>query len=176
MKDGQALIPRPDFPQRSRCSWIIRVLQLPTQRLPPGHLGELKLLPLSQCRVTCVSNWWLAKKKRRLPEPLWNEYVGRNERKTPPTRNVKSRSSIELDGVVPCIVWRGKGPGNRKSTTVSAEPRGPVLTPSPTLWGGVNMSGPRKGHTRVPHGLETYGVPAPCITNSWLQEWSARGN
>ena len=24
------------------------------------------------------------------------------------------------------------------------------------------MSGPGKGHTRVPHGLETYGVPAPC--------------
>ena len=48
--------------------------------------------------------------------------------------------------------------------------------PSPTLWDGVNMSGPRKGHTRVPHGLETYGVPAPCITNSWPQEWSARGN
>ena len=59
---------------------------------------------------------------------------------------------------------------------MSAEPRGPVLTPSLTLWDGVNMSGLGKGHTRVPHGLETYGVPAPCITNSWLQEWSARGN
>ena len=176
MKDRQTLVPRPDLPQRSRCSWIIRVQPLPTQRPPPGHLRELKLLPPSQCRATCISNWRLVKKKRRLPGPLWNEYAGRNERRMPPTRNVKSRSSVELDGVASCVVWREKGPGNRRSTTVSAEPRGPVLTPSPTLWGGVNMSGLRRGHTRVPHGLETYGVPAPCITNSWLREWSARGN
>ena len=167
----------PDFPQWSRCSWIIRVWPLPTRRLPPGHLGELKLLPLSQCWATCVSNWWLVKKKRRLPGPLWNEYAGRNERRTPPARNMKSRSSVELDGMASCIVWREKGPGDRRSTTVITEPRGLVLTPSPTLWGGVNMSGLRRGHTtKVPHGLETYGVPAPCITNSWLQKWSARGN
>ena len=93
-----------------------------------------------------------------------------------PTRNVKSRSSVEPDDVMSCIVWRGKGPGDRKSTTMSAKPQKPVLTPSPTLWDGVNMSGPRKGHMRVPHGLETYGVPALCTTNSWLQEWSACGN
>ena len=116
------------------------------------------------------------KEKRRLPEPLWNEYEGRNKKKTPPTRNVKSRSSVEPDGMVSCIVWRGKGLGDRKSTTGSAEPWEPVLTPSPTLWDGVNMSGPRKGHTRVPHGLETYGVSALCTTNSWPQEWSAHGN
>ena len=176
MKDRQAPILRPDFPQRSRCSWIVRVRQLPTPRPPPGHLGELKLLPPSQCWVTCVSNWRLVKKKRRLPEPLWSEYIGRNERRMLPTRNVKNRSSIELNGVAPYVVWREKGPGDRKSTTGSAEPQGPVLTPSPTLWGGVNMSGLRRGHTKVPHGLETYGVPAPCITNSWLQEWSAHGN
>ena len=116
------------------------------------------------------------KKKRRLPKPLWNEYEGRSEKKMPHARNAKSRSSVEPNGMVPCVVWRGKGLGNRKSTTGSAEPQEPVLTPSPTLWDGVNMSGPRKGHTRVPHGLETYGVPALCTTNSWLQEWSARGN
>ena len=94
----------------------------------------------------------------------------------PHARNVRSRSSVEPNGVAPCVVWRGKGLGDRKSTTGSAEPQEPVLTPSPTLWDGVNMSGPRKGHTRVPHGLETYGVPALCTTNSWPQEWSARGN
>ena len=116
------------------------------------------------------------KEKRRLPEPLWNKYEGRNEKKTPPTRNMKSRSSVEPNGMASCVVWRGKGLGNRKSTTRSAEPREPVLTPSPTLWDGVNMSGPGKGHTRVPHGLETYGVPAPCTTNSWPQEWSAHGD
>ena len=176
MKDGQALIPRPDFPQRSRCSWIVRVRQLPTRRPLPGHLGELKLLPLSQHWVMCVSNWWLTKEKRRLPEPLWSEYVSRNERKMLAARNVKGRSSVELNSMAPCVVWREKGPGDRKSTTVSAEPQGPVLTPSLTLWGGVNMSGLRRGHTRVPHGLETYGAPAPCITNKWLQEWSAHGN
>ena len=116
------------------------------------------------------------KKKRRLLEPLWTGYKGRNKKRMLPTRNVKSRSSIGPDGMMPCIVWRGKGPSDRKSTTMSAEPQEPVLTPSLTLWDGVNMSGPRKGHTRVPHGLETYGVQAPCITNSWLQEWSACGN
>ena len=45
-----------------------------------------------------------------------------------PTRNVKSRSSVEPDGMASCIVWRGKGLGNRKSTTGSAEPWEPVLT------------------------------------------------
>ena len=176
MKDRKALVPRLDFPQWSRCSWIVRVRPLPTQRPPPGHLRELKLLPLSQHRATCISNWQLVKKKRRLPGPLWNEYAGRNERRTLLARNMKSRSSVELDSMASCIVWREKGPSNRRSTTVITEPLGLVLTPSLTLWGGVNMSGLRRGHTRVPHGLETYGVPAPCITNSWLQEWSAHGN
>ena len=87
------------LPQQSRCSWIVRVLLLPTRRPPPGHLAELKLLPPSQCRAMCISNWRLTKKKRRLPEPLWNEYVGRNEKKMPPTRNMKNRSSVEPDSM-----------------------------------------------------------------------------
>ena len=106
------------------------------------------------------------KKKRRLPEPLWSEYEGKNERRRPPTRNRKGRSSVGSSSMTPCAVWRGKGLGDRKSITGSAKPREPVLTPSPTLWDGVNMSGPGKGHTRVPHGLGTYGVPAPWTTNS----------
>ena len=112
------------LPQWSRCIWIIRVWPLPTRRPPPGHLGELKLLLLSQCRATCASNWRLVKRKRRLPGPRWNEYAGRNERRMPPARNVRSRSSVELNGAASCIVWREKGPGNRRSTTVIAEPRG----------------------------------------------------
>ena len=92
------------------------------------------------------------------------------------TRNVKSRSSAGPDSMTLCIAWNGKGLGDRMNTTRSAEPREPVLTPSLTLWDGVNMSGQGKGHMRVPHGLETYGVPAPCTTNSWPQEWSARGD
>ena len=58
-----------------------------------------------------------------------------------------------------------------------AEPRELVPTRSPTLWGGVNMSGLRRGNTtKVPYGLETCEVPALCITSSWRQKWSARGN
>ena len=54
---------------------------------------------------------------------------------------------------MPSTGWRGKELGGRKSITGSAEPLEPVLTPSLTLWDGVNMSGPGKGHTRVLHGL-----------------------
>ena len=78
-----------------------------------------------------------------------------------PARSVKNRSSIELNGMAPYVVWREKGPGDRKSITGSTEPGGPVLTPSLTLWGGVNMSGLGRGCTKVPYGLETYGAPAP---------------
>ena len=76
--------------------------------------------------------------------------TGRNERRTPPARNTKSRSSVELDGMVSCIVWREKGPGNRRSTTVSAEPRGPVLTPSPTLWGWCEYEWSKEGTHQSP--------------------------
>ena len=66
--------------------------------------------------------------------------------------------------------------GARQQDEYNQERRASGARPSPTLWDGVNMSGPRKGHMRVPHGLETYGVPALCTTNSWLPEWSAHGN
>ena len=69
------------------------------------------------------------KKKRRLPGPLWNEYAGSNERRTLPARNVKSRSSIELDGMASCIVWREKGPSDRRSTTVIARASGACPDP-----------------------------------------------
>ena len=51
------------------------------------------------------------KEKRRPPGPLWNESAGRNKRRTLPTRSVKCRSCIDLNGAVSCIVWREKGPG-----------------------------------------------------------------
>ena len=107
------------------------------------------------------------KRKGGCPKPLWSEYKGKNEKKRLPTRNMTSRSSVGSDSVTPCAVWRGKGLSDRKSITGSAEPQEPVLTPSPTLWGGANMSGPGKGtHEESLHGLETYGVPAPWTTNS----------
>ena len=41
------------------------------------------------------------------------------------------------------------------------------LIPSLIPWDGVNMSGPGRTSMRVPHGLETYGVPAPWTTSNW---------
>ena len=120
----------------------------------------------------------VAREKEKEAARTTLEQIHRQEREEDAA--CKKREEQELHrarhGVASCVVWREKGPGNRRSTTMIAEPQGLVLTPSPTLWGGVNMSGLRRGHTRVPHGLETYGVPAPCITNSWLQKWSAHGN
>ena len=116
--------------------------------------------------MACVSSWQLTKKKRRLPEPLWSEYEGKNEKKRPPATNRKGRSSVGSGSVMPCTVWRGKGLSDRKSITGSAEPWEPVLTLLLTPWDGANMSGPGKGHMRVLHGLGTYGAPAPWTTNS----------
>ena len=77
-------------------------------------------------------------------------------------------SSEELTNVRPGVSWQRQGIGSRKSIIMSEGPLEPVLIPSPIPWDGVNMSGPRKTSMRVLHGLETYGVPAPWTTNSWL--------
>ena len=50
-----------------------------------------------------------------------------------------------------------------------------VLIPSLIPWDGVNMSGPERTSTRVPHGLGTYGVPAPWAISNWPWGWSAHG-
>ena len=39
----------------------------------------------------CISSWQLTKEKRRLPEPLWSAYEGKNEKKRLPTRNGKGQ-------------------------------------------------------------------------------------
>ena len=77
-----------------------------------------------------------------------------------------SESSTESGNVMPGIGWRGKELGSKRNTIMSEGPLGPVLTPSLIPWDGVSKSGPRKRNTRVPHGLGTYGVPAPWTINS----------
>ena len=123
----------------------------------------------------CGSRWHLRRKRRRLPEPPWSKYIGKSEKRKPPTRNGRSRSSTGSGSMMPCKVWRGKGLSDRTSITGSAKPLEPVLTLSLTPWDGANMSGPGRGHMRVPHGPETYGAPVPWTTNSWPREWSACG-
>ena len=68
--------------------------------------------------------------------------------------------------MMPGVSWRRKELGSRKSIIMSKGLLGPVLIPLLIPWDGVSVSGPRKTSTRVPHGLETYGVPAPWTTNS----------
>ena len=115
----------------------------------------------------CSSRWQLRRKRKRLPEPPWSEYIGKSEKRKLPVRNRRGRSSAGSSDMMPCEVWRGKGLSDRMSITGSTEPLEPVLTLSLTPWDGANMSGPGRGHMRVPHGLGTYGVPVPWITNSW---------
>ena len=71
-------------------------------------------------------------------------------------------SSAGSGNVMPGVSWQRKELGGRKSIIMSEGPPGPVLIPLLIPWDGASMSGPRKKRTRVPHGLETYGVPAPC--------------
>ena len=101
------------------------------------------------------------KKRRRLPEPPLNGYGEKNKRKRPPRRNGKSRSSAGSGDMTLGVGWRGRELGSKKSTTVNAGPLEPVLTLSLTPWDGANMSGPGKGHLRVPHGLGTLWSASP---------------
>ena len=64
------------------------------------------------------------------------------------------------------VGWRRKELGGKKNIIMSEGPPEPVLTPSLIPWGGVSMNGPRKKDSIVPHGLGTYGAPAPWTTNS----------
>ena len=64
------------------------------------------------------------------------------------------------------VSWKRRELDSKKNTTMSKGPPEPVLTLLPTPWDGVSMNGPGGGHTRVPHGLGTYGVPAPWTINS----------
>ena len=64
------------------------------------------------------------------------------------------------------ISWQRKELGGKKSIIVSEGPLGTVLIPLLIPWDGVSMNGPREKRTRVLHGLETYGVPAPLTTSS----------
>ena len=95
-----------------------------------------------------------------------NGFRDRNERKRPLRRNRKSMSSTESSDVMPGVSWRRKELGGKKNTTMSEGPPEPVLTPLLTPWDGASMNGPGKGHMRVPHGLGTYGAPAPWTINS----------
>ena len=59
-----------------------------------------------------------------------------------------------------------------------AEPRGLVLTQSPTLWGGVNMSGLKRGNTRKAHmgwrpvECQPHASPTAGFKNGLLMEVS----
>ena len=110
--------------------------------------------------------WQPTRKKRRLLEPPLTRSRDRNERKRLLGRNGRSTSSTESGNVMPGVGWRRKELGSKENTIMSEGPLGPVLTPLPTPWDGVSTNGPGKRHMRVPHGLGTYGVPAPWTINS----------
>ena len=75
-------------------------------------------------------------------------------------------SSTGFSNVMLGISWQRREFGGRKSIIMSEGLLGPVLIPLLIPCDGASMSGPRKTSMRVPHGLETYGVPAPWTTNS----------
>ena len=76
-------------------------------------------------------------------------------------------SSEEFTNMRLGVNWRRKGLSGRKSIITSEGPPELVPIPSLTPWDGANTSGPGKTSMRVPHGLETYGVPAPWTINNW---------
>ena len=154
------------FPHPSPCIWTARVLQSLTLRPPPGHPGGQSSPPMNCQSVTYDLRWQPMRKKRRLLEPPLNGSRGRNERKRPLGRNGRTKSSTESGDMMPGIGWRGKELDGKKKTIVNEGPLGPVLTPLPTSWYGASMSGQGKRHTRVLHGLGTYGAPAPWTISS----------
>ena len=164
-EDRWTPIPRLVFPHPSPCIWTARVLQSLTLRLPPGH-PRGRLSPLNCQSMMYDLRWQPVRKKRRLLEPPLNRFGDRNERKRLLRRNGKSMSSAESGDMMPGTGWRRKELGSKKNTAMSKGLLEPVLTPLLTPWDGVSMNGPGKGHTRVPHGLGTYGAPAPWTINS----------
>ena len=75
-------------------------------------------------------------------------------------------SCAESGDVMPDISWKRRELNGKQNTTMSEGPLEPVLTLLLTPWDGLSMNGPGGGHTRVPHGLGTCGVPAPWTINS----------
>ena len=165
-EDRQTLVPRLVFPHPSLCIWTAKVLQLLTPRPPLGHPRGLLSLPPNWQSVTCALKWQPVRKRRRLLEPPLNGFGDKNERKRPLRRNGRSMSSTGSGDVMLGVSWRRKELSSKRNTTMSEGPPEPVLTLLLTPWDGVNMNGPKGGHTRVPHGLGTYGAPAPWTINS----------
>ena len=165
-EDRQTLILRLAFPHPSLCIWTTSILQSLTPRLPPDHLRGLLSLPTNWQSAMSTLRWQPTRKKERLLKPPLNGYGERNKRKRPLRRNGKSMSSAGFGTMMPDASWKRRELNGKKNTTVSEGPLEPVLTLLLTHWDGANMNGPGEGHMRVPHGLGTYGVPAPWTINS----------
>ena len=165
-EDRWTLVPKLVFPHPSLCIQTTRVLWLLTPRLPLGWPRGLLSLPPNWQSVMCTLKWQPVRKRRRLLEPPLNEFGDKNKRKMPLGGKEKSTSSAGSGDVMPGISWRRKEPGGKRNTTMNAGLPEPVLTLLLTPWDGVNMNGPKGGHTRAPHGLGTYGVPAPWTINN----------
>ena len=156
------------FPHPSPCIWTTRVLQSLTPRLPPDHPRGWLSPPLNCQCMMCGLRLQLMRKKRRLLEPPLTRSGDRNETNKLLLRNKRSMSSAGSGNVMLGIGWLRKELSSRKSIIMSEGPLGPVLIPLLTPWDGASMSGPRRKRMRVPHGLGTYGAPAPWTTNSYL--------